>query len=554
MEEGSQLELPILDTPKLRKARGAFFTPPDICRYLAEWAVRGPSDIVLEPSCGEAAFLLAAARKLQALGATRFALHGVDLHDSSVEKANSLLAEEGFDPELHAGDFFEWTSELLFDAVIGNPPYVRYQSFTGSSRRKAKEAASAAGVHLNGLASSWAAFIVHASRFLKPEGRLGLVLPAELLTVNYAGSVRAFLLNRFESVRLIVFKERVFPGVSEEVVLLLAEGTGPTDHFKLVEISNVADLGLARVGGSSYSPPLPGDKWSIALLPDEIAKSYLRFTRDRTEFVNLATWGDPTLGMVSGNNEYFALSREEVKQWGIADTELVPISPPGSRHLRGLEFTTKQWETMAAAGRPVYLFLPSIDHPSSAARRYIAAGERRGINLAYKCRVRRPWWRPPQVSAPDLFVTYMNFDAPRLVTNWASVRYLNSVHGISLPAANRDLGMELLPLGFLNSLSLLGAELVGRSYGGGILKLEPKEAERLPVPSPATLRRAARVLRPLLARAKVLLAEGRLQEVVQMVDQTLLVDHLGFEACEVKKFSAGRAGLFERRAARSSKQ
>ena len=51
------------------------------------------------------------------------------------------------------------------------------------------------------------------------------------LAANYAGSVRRFLLERFESVNLILFEEQVFPGVSTEALLLLCEGNGGTDHF-----------------------------------------------------------------------------------------------------------------------------------------------------------------------------------------------------------------------------------------------------------------------------------------------------------------------------------
>jgi adenine-specific DNA-methyltransferase len=123
----------------------------------------------------------------------------------------------------------------VYDAIIGNPPYVRYQDFTGESRARARAAALRAGVPLTGLASSWAAFTVHSALFLKQGGRLGLVLPAELLTVNYAAEVRRFLMRRFATVRLVLFTERVFPGVLEEVVLLLADGYdgGPTDHCEL---------------------------------------------------------------------------------------------------------------------------------------------------------------------------------------------------------------------------------------------------------------------------------------------------------------------------------
>ena len=126
---------------------------------------------------------------------------------------------------------------------------------------------------------------------------------------------------------------------------------------------------------------------------------------------------------------------------------------------------------------------------STAAAAYIAAGEKAKVNDAYKCRVRSPWWKVPRVGVPDLLLTYMNHDTPRLVANEAGVTYLNSVHGVTLQPEHRKLGRDLLPIGVLNSLTLLGAELVGRSYGGGILKVEPKEADLLPVPVPRRARR-----------------------------------------------------------------
>ena len=328
----------MIDTQVLRKARGAFFTPPEISLYLAEWAIRHAGDVVLEPSCGEACFLLDAATRLKKLGSniesSRGQLHGVEIHKRSAEIARTLLSEQQLDAKILVSNFFDVMPTATYDAVIGNPPYVRYQNFAGEARTKALEAALTQGVRLTGLTSSWAPFVVHASRFLKPDGRLALVLPAELLAVNYAAQVRRFLLNRFSSVRLVLFENRVFPGVLEEVVLLLAEGSGGAKNFEVYQARNLDDLSrTTRPAWTDYSPE-GGDKWTPALLPSSALGVYRKLTNNAS-FTNLLSWGETYLGSVTGNNEFFALTRIEAKELGLDERQLLRISPPGSRHLKG---------------------------------------------------------------------------------------------------------------------------------------------------------------------------------------------------------------------------
>ena len=536
-----------------RKARGAFFTPSAIADHLTSWAVRSPNDRVFEPSCGEAAFLVAAARRLLQLGSTeRLAkqLVGVDVHAESVRSARQELDEVyGVAASVGVTDFFDVDAAGSFDAVVGNPPYVRFQNFFGEAREKARVAAEAEGVRLSGLASSWAAFVVHAAAQLKPSGRLALVLPAELLTVNYAAPVRRYLMQRFSSVALILFEERVFPGVLEEVVLLMAEGPGPTDHCELYQARNLHDL--ETVASRSWTPSDAADKWMEALLPDEAAEIYDKVRRAST-FDDLQSWGETNLGMVSGNNKFFALTADRVRSLGLTESDVLRISPPGSRHLRGLTFSKRMWETMLRGGSRCVLFDPDPDSPSPAAQDYIKEGERRGVQDAYKCRVRTPWWIVPKVALPHLFLTYMNHDTPRLVANRARVSYLNSVHGLVLSPSLQQLGMDVLPIAALNSLTLLGAELVGRSYGGGMLKVEPKEADRLSVPSPeflATAHSSLRTLRPQLARH---LRSGDLDSVVELVDKIVLLrGPVRISRNQVEDLRRARRHLFERRVSRT---
>lgn len=545
----------VIDSPALRKARGAFFTPAALCDYIVEWAVRSSEDQVLEPACGEAAFLTSAARRLTKIAADRgqapVAVHGVELHAASARQAESLVQELGGEVQVEVADFFTVEPTAAYDVVIGNPPYVRYQDFAGDARTRSRAAALRAGVSLTGLASSWAAFTVHSALFLKPGGRLGLVLPAELLTVNYAAPVRRFLVERFSDVRLVMFTERVFPGVMEEVVLVLADGfdKGPARHCEILQSRNSFDLDQAIA--QRWEPGDLEAKWSPSLLSTVAVEAYeALISGDR--FCTLHQWGETTLGMVTGNNKYFMLSPEQARSLGIDEDELLPMSPPGSRHLRGLAFTERSWRDCGEAGLATYLLRPGAE-PSAAAASYFRRGEEKDVHLAYKCRVRKPWWRVPLVGVADLFLTYMNADTTRLCANTARVHNVNSVHGVYLRKGLRQLGRKYLPIAALNSMTLLGAEIVGRAYGGGMLKIEPKEADQLPVPAATLLSSARPHLRAIESRVAALLSEGKLIDAVGLVDDCLLVRHAGMTYEQVAALRAAHVELRGRRSSRGAK-
>lgn len=537
------------------KLRGAFFTPDEVCRFITRWAIRGKDDRILEPSCGEATFLVHSGKRLRSLGAEDqiigTQLFGTELYEPSVKAALGILQDEGLSATIETGDFFDTYPMPMYDAVVGNPPYIRYQHFSGKARAKSLAVALQYGVRLSGLASSWAAFVVYASQFLKPDGRLGLVLPAELLSVKYAAQVRRFLLNRFANVQIITFEELVFPGVLEDVVLLLAEGDGTCDKFELFQARNARDLLYLRANSDVWTKfsPVEDDKWTTALLsPTTI--SLLQKYGDDGGFVRLADWGTTYLGAVTGNNKYFTLNQERFARLGLRSSDVLKISPPGSKHLRGFSFTTQAWNTMSQEGQACFLFYPQSNDLTDESQAYITEGETADVHTAYKCRVRSPWWRVPTVSPPDLFLTYMDHDRPRLVTNEARVYHLNSLYGVKLHDTLDTSARTLLPIASLNSLSLLSSELVGRSYGGGMLKLEPREADTLAMPSKSLLLRAEESLLHLRPQLAVALRSAKLAPAVAHVDKVLLEDHMGLTKEEVAALREAREFLFSRRANR----
>lgn len=539
-----------LDSPEDRKARGAFFTPPELADAISAFAIATAHDRVLEPSCGEGEFIASAAKRLHSLGASTRdidgCIQGNELHAATAEAATARLHAMGIGPTISVGDFFDMNPDALrVDAVIGNPPYIRYQDFSGRERAKAQEAAMAAGVRLDSLASSWAPFVVHASRFLDEGGRLGFVLPAELLAANYAAPVREFLLRHFRRVDVVLFEKPVFPEVQEEVVLLCAGGYGAPSNgcIYVSQVDSASGLGSLK--------PFPafvegGGRWPVGKASQDAQQILERLSP--VDAVNLSGYGRIRLGAVTGANSYFVMTAARAASLELGEGDLVDICPPGSRHLRTLALDADDLRRLDAAGKPAKLFCPQQD-PSPAAKRYIAWGEETGIHKAYKCRIRKPWWRVPGLRSCDIFITYMNGAGPNLCYNRTGAYYLNSVHGLILDEAVPEEAGWLLPIAAMSSLTLLSAELFGRSYGGGILKLEPSEAGKMLVPSPEFLVRHAAALESLRGDLEGCLASGNRDKATLMVDEAILPD-LGMSYSDMQRAHGLLLELRARRARR----
>lgn len=547
------------DSEAQRKERGAFFTPPAIADFLADWAVLDQPDArVMDPTCGEAVFLLAAGRRLKALGCDAGdmdqQLFGFDLHKTSLDWADSMLSEEELDAHLQVGDFFAVpTPDQLgspvpeMNAIIGNPPFVRYQRHIGESRDMSKQAALRQGVRLSNLASSWAALLVHSCGFLKPEGRLAMVLPAELLTVGYAEPVRQWLKERFGQVHLVMFDRLQFHDATQKVVLVLAAGEGGCDAFSLYYLDDAEDLARIRPMSNHAAPVLDSGKWTDLLLPNRQRHLFRQVSTEL--FAALGDYGNPELGIVTGANNFFTLTDETRQAYGLSEEagQVVKVCPPGTKHLKGLTFSPSAWRALRDAGERVWLFRPDASDHTTPVHSYQEQGERRGVHEAYKCTIRTPWWRPPIVPAPDLYFTYMSHRYPRLIANTARTTFVNSMHGLRLRDGAPKCARDALPLLAFNSVTMLGAEVFGRSYGGGILKMEPREAATLPVPTFETLTEAWELLKPHKPSLDRSLQQGQWTNVVKLVDEALLVGTLKLSRPQVQDLHNAARTLRARR-------
>ena len=518
------------------KAFGAFYTDAVVAEFLVRWAVRRAEDTVLDPSFGGGVFLEAAAARLGELGGkSKRQVYGVELDHEVYGRVSGELT--GLSREnLISSDFFTVETSALppLDAVVGNPPFIRYQRFDGAL---AASRAKAQGVTLTRLSSSWAAFAIYSAAFLRPGGRLAMVIPAELTHAAYAKPVLEYLTQTFGRVTLLTFKKRLFPDISQDTLLVLAEdkngvhqglfwrdlvSSAALEQPVETVLGSVTELGFTALTGRQ-------EKLSAQLLPPEVRALYGRLL-ERPEVVSLGTLADVGIGYVTGANSFFHLSPEETAKLGLSDAHL-KRAVFRSAALSGLAFTKTDWNTSEAkAGYLLHITDHVIDEEL---RRYLEQGEAVGVPQAYKCRVRTPWYRVPHVYTPDAFLTYMSGLRPQLVANHAEAVAPNTLHVVRFRPDTSISGKTLAAF-WQTSLTSLSAELEGHALGGGMLKLEPSEARRVLIATPEG------EFGGLEAELDKLLRQGRIDEAQTLADRVVLQEHLGLseQECELLRESA----------------
>ena len=521
---------------------GGYYTAPELADWLCEWAIRDSTDHVLEPACGDGVFLTSALTRLASLGepspvAASEKLTGIEVVGSEADLARQRLTDRfgsGIVDTVHTGDFFEYwmdSRRVKYDVVVGNPPFIRYQNFPEPYRSRAMSIMAELGLRPNRLTNIWVPFVVASASSLRPGGRLALVLPAELLQVSYAAQLRSFLTRHFASLDIVACNELFFSNADQEVLLLLADGaftrSSESDECRIsmTEASTVNEV-IHRSSESVLLRTKPktirhdSEKWLKYFLTDyEI--SLMRELRDSPATENLGRFASVDVGVVTGRNSFFVITDQDIQRYSLQGYTKPIVSR--SDQLRGARFRTQDWETTATAGRRVNLLnLEPLggDLPTEALRRYVAMGEDLGVHEGYKCSIRTPWYAVRSVWEPNGFLLRQIHDFPKAVLNQSDATSTDTIHRLHC-----RIHPDLVVANTYTYLTAASAEIEGRSYGGGVLELEPTEAERLLMPS--------KILPSIpIGECDRLMRSGKSEELLEVNSQQLLVNRLGLSKSE----------------------
>lgn len=527
--------------PSSQKLKGAYYTPPRLAGLLCNWALALDPKRILEPSFGEGVFLREAEAKLleKSVRNPVRRLHGVELDPDAATR----LRESGLrlpEKHLHKADLLSLTPSDIggrFNAIIGNPPYIRHHLLEPDLAARGRQGAERLGIKLNGRSDAWAYFCAHLVGFLADGGRLALVLPGSVLQADYAKPLLEALAREDGEVQLIALGERVFRGVQEQTVILLLDRSKqsgkPLVQRRIATVKGL-DKALDRPPRArSRNSSIGGFSWKLSAKEEAIWERICA-----TEGVyRLGELAKIRIGVVTGANSFFVRTSADAAKLG-KEVASVPIVPRGA-WLKGPRWRRSSQKAKSSDSSHLIVLPSAPSRLSRAAQDAIAAGECEKLHLRHHCANREPWYAQEDTKVPDLFLPYMGSNPPRLVLNEADATCTNAIHRVwKLPDAEASL--DALVAASWTALYRLAAELVGRSYGGGVLKLEPSGAMALRLALPAHQSLSLKEIEEAISK------QGP-EEAAKLADQRLLIEGLGITKKELNVVHAAANRLREQR-------
>jgi adenine-specific DNA-methyltransferase len=464
------------------KLRGGFYTPEELVRFcwsrVADLVGDAPnrSLSVLEPSAGSGNFF----RYLEGhrIESKIKRVHAIELLKCESAKCEITLRKFDFNSRVVNGSILNGSrpKNQKFDVSVGNPPYVRYQFIDDLDLAGIGELTADMKLKLTGVSNLWIPMVLAALEPLREGGAFAFVIPTEFLTGISASVFREWVVENISNLQLDFFAPNSFPGVLQEVLVF----SGIKSKSLKGSLISIVDNGTKRKW--THNLEKGHHTWTHLYLPPKIwaaveeAKSL--------SFVPLNQVAKLSVATVTGANQFFCVTDATLEEFSLHKWAKPLL--PRSRYVKGLVSNSRVNEKLTQGGAARWLLDFSSEFPAAdsaeGAIRYMQLGESLGLHERYKTRIRSRWFEVPIIRPGRLLFSKRSHYFPKLLFNDYGHHTTDTIYsGGTLD--NQDSTAKSIVGSFHNSLSLLSAELEGRSFGGGVLELVPSEIARLVVPT-----------------------------------------------------------------------
>jgi hypothetical protein len=498
-EERHRIQLMIdkAKTPEERNQLGQFSTPFPLARQMVAHAAPflppGETIRFVEPAVGTGVFLSAIASST-ALMRRIGSVTGVEIDPLYAKSARNIWKAGG--TSIIVEDFAKFAMDAgrrdTADFVCTNPPYVRHHHIPGSLKELMRtEILAGLSLKVSGLAGLYVYFILLSHNILAENAIASWLIPSEFMVTNYGAALREYFKTHVELIAMHQFD-------SEDVQFDDALVSSCVVLYKKKRPSGEGVFTFSH-GGDLLAPR---SHRKIHVRGMEL-RSCWRFNQpaeasDHTHAsFRMGDLFDVRRGIATGANDFFLLTIEQAAALKIPSGLLVPVLPG----VRWLDGSTIQADINGFPVCDKSRLLLNCQEPEEVARlrypaawRYFEEGRARGVHNGYLCASRNPWYLQEQRPPAPFLASYMGRSSVRsespirffrnesraIVTN-------NMLNLYPKPWLTQRLDespqrrVELLRI--LNAIQLAVVLGGGRSYGGGLHKMEPAELSRLPLPA-----------------------------------------------------------------------
>ncbi|MFC5468471.1 Eco57I restriction-modification methylase domain-containing protein [Cohnella suwonensis] len=485
------------------KQTGSFYTPKLLVEYMSKYVMKRSIECILEPSFGDGRFL-------EALKGQK--IDAVELDITKVEHAATTKSEN---VNLICANFVEYalSSEMKYDLVIGNPPYISKKAVSEQERELSLQLMNYWSLPDSIFQNLWVSFVLGSLKLLKDNGVIFFVLPFEFLQVHYAEKLRAVLEEKFNLIEITTFKESVFPDIEQDVCLVLMTNVPLKEPIvKYTTVKSISDFTPLEYSEIKRNKPLK--KWSNAILNDDEIELLMNLS---SRYIKVDQLGDSSPGIVTGANNFFILNKTEVDQLKGIDLVL-PLIQKGSDLGGQLVLTSNDFNELDELNKKVWLLQlndKNINNISLELGEYLQDGIDKKINKRYKCENRKNWYEVPIITSGDLMFFKRYNKIPKLVVNEASVNATDIAYNIRL---HKQFDPYSVAFCFYNTLTFTLCEYFGRFYGGGVGELVPSEFKSLSIPYKNINRNSVKKLE------RMLKSKNSIESILKYVDNIVLND------------------------------
>ncbi len=431
---------------------------------------------ILEPSCGDGVFL-------ECISNNKILYNSVTAVEYEVGEAEKARAIPLHDSEVINEDFHRFCldTDKRFNLVVGNPPFIRYQYYDSEQQKLADEIFKRSKLKRTKLTNAWVTFVVGCSQLLTETGKMGFVIPSELLMVKYAQQLRLYLAKSFNKINIISFENLVFEEIQQEVVLLLCEKNGTDEHLiehiEVKDADSLLTLDPRRLKFPTKKIDFHTDKWTYYFLEKEELDL---LEKVKHNMPSISTYANVEVGITTGANDYFTVPKSVVTLYNLEEYAKPMVGR--SVQVNSLCFTKKDWLANVELGAKAHLLVfPSgvKENGNDGVKAYINNGEKEGINKGYKTGIRDEWYIIPSIKFSDALFLRRNNQYPKFVLNEAKAYTTDTMHRVFI---KEGVNKKAFVASYYNSLSFTFAEILGRNFGGGCLELMPSEVGGIYMP------------------------------------------------------------------------